>query len=293
MAIWPSSWRAAPACVATACFLAVLASCSDDIAPSSGSTTAATAKSAADADSAADWLEVVREDLGAARQSSYTSSSARSGSQRGRLVFEDRTHFLVRSIIPVATTSSDGEAEDTEFEVVRAVDGKELRILLPAVLGTESSVAVFPVSRFDELAKLRPGHSLHRFRLESLNPVLMAQALLDVCTEVEETDGANQGVAAGDSSMQYLTANLQAEDLLSLGVIDLNDREPSFKIQIEIAKKTGKFVGLTVLGAASGAVRLQLHFDDLAQDSRLHQEGFTLSIPAGHDIVDLTQQLNR
>ena len=306
MATWPSSWRALPAVATSACLLAVFASCSDGGTSRSGSVSTTSSAAgvtdgvaadsstlAADADSAEDWLEVARSDLRSPRQSSYTSSSARSGSQRGRLIFEDRTHFLIRSIIPVASTSSDGEAEDTEFEVVRAVDGKELRILLPAVLGTASSVAVFPVSRFDELAKLRPGHSLHRFRLESLNPVLMAQALLDVCTDVEESEDSKQSDDADDSKGQRLTADLQAEDLLSLGVIDLNDREPAFKLQVEIAMETGKFVGLKVLGASSNAVRLQLQFQDLPQASRLNEEGFTLTIPAGHDIVDLSQQLNR
>jgi outer membrane lipoprotein-sorting protein len=294
MATWPFSRQAIPALTVSVCLLAVLASCSDDVASTSGS---AISTAIVDADSAEDWLEIARVDLSKPRQSFYTSSSARSGSQRGRLVFQDRTHFLIRSIIPVATTSSDGEAEDTEFEVVRAADGKELRILLPAVLGTESSVAVFPVSRFDELANLRPGHPLHRFRLEALNPVLMAQALLEVCTDVEEPDDSKQATtkqadSAKDSTRERLIASLRAEDLLHLGVIDLNDREPAFQIQIEIATGTGKFVGLKVLGTSSNAVRLQLQFEDLPEDSHLHEEGFTLTIPAGHDIVDLSQQLN-
>ncbi len=286
MATWPSSWRVNPARITCLCLVAAITSCGDNPAPSSGSESdSRSAIDLADADSAQDWLQVARADLDLARRSAYTSASVRSGSQRGRLVFEDRTHFLIRSIIPVASTSSDGDTADTEFEVVRAVDGKELRILLPAVLGTASSVAVFPVSRFEELAKLRPGHSLHRFRLEALNPVLMAQALVDACSNAEDS--------SQESGTQHLIADLQAEDLRSLGVIDLNDREESFKLQVHVDTKTGKFLGLKVSGASSEAIRFQLQFTDLSSDSRLHEEGFTLTIPPGYDIVDLAQQLSR
>lgn len=294
MATWLSSQRAIPAPIACLCLVAAIASCGDDPKTASGSSGVAGAESthfgdpatlAAGAATAGEWHQVARSDLSRSRSCSYTSASARSGSQRGSLIHEDRTHFLIRSFIPVATTSSDGEAAATEFEVVRAVDGKELRILLPTVLGTASSVAIFPVDRLDELADVRPGHPLHRFRFEALNPVLMAQALVDACSDVAKLNE--------ESDALRLTAKLQAEDLRRLGVIDLNDREANFKLEVELMEETGSFLGLKVLGADSGAIRFQLQFADLPPDSRLHEEAFTLDIPAAYDIVDLSQQLSR
>jgi len=181
----------------------------------------------------------------------------------------------------------DGEAEQMEAKVVSASDGTDLRIQLPAVFGTQSSTAIFPVAKFDELASVPPTSSLHRFRLESLTPVHMSQALLAGCTDVIQLDSDENHV----EDFLHFSARLSSELLVDLGLIESDEQGSTFDLLFELAAPDGKFVGLRVVGAESGITRFLLRINDTSAANTINNESFSLTIPEGHVIIDLSLQL--
>ena len=271
MTIWPFKWRVVGAHALWCAGAFAWVSCSG--------------QHEASAEISADWLETAQHDLSQPRQVLYESVSSRGTQQSGRIFFQDATHFRVETILVMASTTPDGAVEQITVPVTSASDGENLRIQLPAIYGSPASVAVFPVQRFAELASVSPTSSLHRFRPESLNPILLAQALLRGC------DSAEQLVEQPDDHTQHFTAALPTELLLALGLVDPSERNLAFSVHFELAEASGKFSALQIVAGNSESTRYTLRFDDCPAATLMNAEGFSLTIPEGFVIVDLSQQL--
>jgi len=273
MTIWPFSCRAAGVVV-------LLCACAFPWVSCSGQQEAA-------AKTSADWLEIAQYDLAQPRQASYESISSRGTQQSGRVFFQDAIHFRVETILVMASTNPEGEVEQIEVPVTSATDGENLRIQLPAIYGSPPSVAVFPAQRFAELATVSLTSPLYRFRPESLNPILLAQALLACCASVEKP------VEQPDDGMDHLIAALPTESLIALGLVGPSEKDHVFSLQFELAETSGKFSGLKVVGINKEIIRYLLRFDDLPAAVAMNADGFSLTIPEGSVIVDLSLQLTR
>lgn len=247
----------------------------------------ADSKKASEAESPADWLEVAQASLRAPRNASFVMASGRSSEKSGLLIFQDLTHFRVESTQSIATTTPGGEGTAVQLEIVSAADGETLRIQLPAVFGAPASIAVFPVKRFQELKAVGPKSPLHRYRPESLSPIHMASALLEVCSEIERNDDSST------ADLLAFTAQVKTETVIALGIVEASAQEESFLLHLNLDRASGILAGLQVVGAEGGIIRLKMRLDDLTAPMASDGRGFSLTIPDGQVVVDLALQLPR
>jgi len=144
------------------------------------------------ADDAAAWRSWLSASTQSPWQGEYVSNWDDEAAQEGSFVLLAPDSFYVQTRTALRQHSPEGQPAAQTVRVEIACDGEELRILLPAVLGSGPTIATMPADRLSALEEVDPLGSAGLFRLDSMSPWHLVRRTLDFGRAISSAEEDNQ-----------------------------------------------------------------------------------------------------